>query len=661
MNSRKGGVKPSFAVLNSPSPSKGKSSSSGGGDNGSSNTSNVGGVDQLSRDVGNMNISSTTAQDDGDWEVFAKKKNNRSGGGGGNGTAKQQWGTQSSSTPNSWVQPNAAGAKPTGGVTWQQAQKGGDPRRSNGRGTGNPQPFVVPAPTVVAPPLQHGWQWGARSGSFPVVAPGQGSAGGGQNYESEKATGGQHESDIEDEDDELIDDEDDDIMSDGFDSDESTKSHETRKKHKWFKDFFGALDKLTVEELNDPLRQWHCPACKNGPGAIDWYRGLQPLMAHAKTKGARRVELHRELAEILDEELYRRGTSVIPAGEAFGKWEGLRENVADREIVWPPMVVVMNTQLGMDENDEKWLGMGNQELLDYFSGYKAVKARHAYGPKGHRGMSLLIFESSAMGYHEAERLHKHFTHQGTDRYGWESKRVLFYPGGKRQLYGYMARKEDVDNFNKHCQGKTKLKFELRSYIEMVVVPMRQMSEDNQQLVWLKNKVVREQMHSKALEESFGMVTQKLRKTMEENRIVRQRTKLQHEQNKEEMDYQEQFYKEQMDIINQTLEEKEKDFEEKLQKERNKVKQLNADPRTQEDDRHRQEEIAEFIESQDKGIEEFEAQREKLIKMHEDKKAEMKREYMEKEIQLEKEFESSLSRLMDQYAPCASEKVSTTSS
>ncbi|PIA47074.1 hypothetical protein AQUCO_01400045v1 [Aquilegia coerulea] len=588
MNTRKGAVKPSFTVLNSStSPSKGKSAGSGGGNGGSGNTSNVGGVDQLGRDVGNMNIS-TAAQDDGDWEVFAKKKNNRNSGGGGGGNVKQQKGTQSSSTPKAWGQPNAAAGKPIGGVTaWQQAQKGGDPRRSNGRGAGNPQPYVAPAPTaVVAPPLQHGWKWGARSGSSPVVAPGQGSRGGGQDYESEKATGEQHGSDIEDEDDELVDDEDDDIMSDGFDSDESVKSHETRKKHKWFKDFFGALDKLTVEELNDPMRQWHCPACKNGPGAIDWYRGLQPLMAHAKTKGSRRVELHRELAEILDEELYRRGTSVIPSGEAFGKWEGLHENVADREIVWPPMVVVMNTQLAMDENDEKWLGMGNQELLDYFYDYKAVKARHSYGPKGHRGMSLLIFESSAMGYHEAERLHKNFIQQGTDRNAWENRRVLFYPGGKRQLHGYMARKEDVDLFNRHCQGKTKLKFEMRSYVEMVVGPMRQMSEDNQQLVWLKNKVVREQMHSKALEESFGMVTQKLRKTMEENRIVRQRTKMQHEQNKEEMDYQEQFFKEQMDIIHKTLEEKEKDFEEQLQKERNKVKQSNADPRTQEDDRHR---------------------------------------------------------------------------
>lgn len=96
--------------------------------------------------------------------------------------------------------------------------------------------------------------------------------------------------------------------------------------------------------------------------------------------------------------------------------------------------------------------MGNQELLDYFRAYEAVKARHSYGPLGHRGMSILIFEASAMGYLEAERLHKHFVDEGTDREAWERRRVLFYPGGQRQLYGFLASKEDMDCFNQHSQG-----------------------------------------------------------------------------------------------------------------------------------------------------------------------------------------------------------------
>lgn len=105
----------------------------------------------------------------------------------------------------------------------------------------------------------------------------------------------------------------------------------------------------------------------------------------------------------------------------------------------------------------QWLGMGNQELLDYFSTYEPVKARHSYGPNGHRGMSVLVFEATAMGYLKAERLHKHFAEQGTSRAAWEHPRKnLFSAGGKRQLYGYLSRKEDLDTFNYHCQGMSVL-------------------------------------------------------------------------------------------------------------------------------------------------------------------------------------------------------------
>jgi len=99
--------------------------------------------------------------------------------------------------------------------------------------------------------------------------------------------------------------------------------------------------------------------------------------------------------------------------------------------------------------------MGNQELLDYFSSYAAVRARHSYGPKGHRGMSVLMFEASASGYLEAERLHKHFCEQGTNKEAWFSTRrnsMLHLPGGDRQLFGYMATKNDLEFFNRHCKG-----------------------------------------------------------------------------------------------------------------------------------------------------------------------------------------------------------------
>ena len=96
--------------------------------------------------------------------------------------------------------------------------------------------------------------------------------------------------------------------------------------------------------------------------------------------------------------------------------------------------------------------MGTQELLDYFGSYQAVRARHSYGPGGHTGMSLLIFENSAVGYIEADRLSKHFEHQGTHRDKWDHCPTHFNSDGKRQLYGYMATKSDMDLFNRHSQG-----------------------------------------------------------------------------------------------------------------------------------------------------------------------------------------------------------------
>ena len=69
---------------------------------------------------------------------------------------------------------------------------------------------------------------------------------------------------------------------------------------------------------------------------------------------------------------------------------------------------------------------------------------------------------------------------------------------------------------------------------MVVNPMKQMSEDNHLLNYYKTRVVKEKKQVKVLKDSFDAVADKLRKTQEENRIVRQRTKLHHEENKEQV-------------------------------------------------------------------------------------------------------------------------------
>lgn len=79
-----------------------------------------------------------------------------------------------------------------------------------------------------------------------------------------------------------------------------------------------------------------------------------------------------------------------------------------------------------------------------------------------------------------------------------------------------------------------MKFELVSYQEKVVKRLKQMNEDSQQLHWYKKKVAKQEISLKALEESFWIVSQKLKKLEEESRIVRERTQLYHEQNKEEV-------------------------------------------------------------------------------------------------------------------------------
>ncbi|KAK7318365.1 hypothetical protein RJT34_03064 [Clitoria ternatea] len=645
MSSRRGGGRPFAMAKNDDDSSKGKSM-----------LESHPNIEQLTQVVADVNLES--GQDDGEWVVYAKKSKNRAK----SGTTKP-WGPPVHSSNPRVVGSSETAQKPRNdGRGAGRASGGGNPWQSQNAnfkrpavgGNGKPQLTgrefesnnLISNP-LIQPPLEHGWNWQSRTGSkqsksaddspvkdeITVDSPVKNNSvdnEGGEGFDAMEDT-------------------DDDLLTDDYDSDISQKSHETRKKSKWFKKFFENLDALTIERINEPERQWHCPACQGGPGAIDWYRGLQPLITHAKTKGSKRVKIHRDFAELLDEELRRRGTSVIPPGEVFGKWKGLKDEGRDHEIVWPPMVVIQNTRLEQDEN-EKWIGMGNQELLDYFNTYAAVKARHAYGPQGHRGISLLIFEASAVGYLEAERLHKHFTEQGTDRDAWFSQyRRLFLPGGGRQLYGYMAVKEDLDFFNRHSQGKSRLKYDMRSYQEMVVNHLRQMSEDNQQLIYLKDRDVKKQKHTKALEESLGIVTEKLRRTMEENRIVRLRTKMQHEETKEEMYMQEQFFKDQIRIIHDSRAAKEEDFERMQQEKREKVKQSSSNPLNAEEGEVKLDEFIKFVEFQDKEMENFAAEEEKHRQAYKDNLAAMTRRHWEEKVQLEEKFNEELAKLMEKYS------------
>jgi hypothetical protein len=262
----------------------------------------------------------------GGWETIGKKKKPGQAAGRGQWAP---WNSSSNAPPTTARQPwNGNGSSRPSGNNWAQPS--------------DRRPLQAPNP-VVTPPLTNGWQWASRARPS-----------GSESSKDDVASSGfdpeKDDPEVEDSSDDDGDDDDDD-MSDDYDSDASEKSFETRKMNKWFKGFFEVIDSLTLDQVHEHTRQWHCPACKNGPGAIDWFKGLPSLVTHARTKGSKRVKLHRELAALLEEDMLRRGSSVVPSGEQFGKWKGLREST-DREIVWPPMVIVMNTLLEKDDDDK---------------------------------------------------------------------------------------------------------------------------------------------------------------------------------------------------------------------------------------------------------------------------------------------------------------------
>ncbi|ESW20478.1 hypothetical protein PHAVU_006G212600 [Phaseolus vulgaris] len=427
----------------------------------------------------------------------------------------------------------------------------------------------------------------------------------------------------------IVSDSDDNCSLDDIDSDTGERSHEQCKKSKWLRNFFDRLNALANEEISSQDRQWHCPACQGMPGAIDWYNGLQPLLDHSRTIQSKRVRVHRMFAETLEEECLRRRVPLTVVCEIHDRWEVLDKKVKDHEIVWPPMVIIMNTRYQQDENN-KWNGMGNQELLDCFRDYAAFKARHSYGPQGHRGLSVLIFEESTAGYLEAVRLHKHFKEQRRDREAWNSCQNPFIAGGKRQLYGYLASKEDLNDFNRHSRGKPHLKFEMRSYQEMVESKIKHISDDSRKLNYYKSMIVEEQSKSQICLDSFCELSEKLSLTTEENLVGRQN---------KEMDSEEKNFQDQIKVIQQVVAAKEIQFVKLQQAMQEKAKNTCQESFKKEDNSQK---------SQDKEIMQLESEREKIMKIHEEKKLALKKKQRQEMVELEKELENELTQLMDKY-------------
>ncbi|CAJ1963619.1 unnamed protein product [Sphenostylis stenocarpa] len=429
-------------------------------------------------------------------------------------------------------------------------------------------------------------------------------------------THGENNDEIVDNKSDIIFDSDDNCSLDDTDSDTGERSHEQCKKSKWLWNFFDKLNALANEEISSRDRQWHCPACQGVAGAIVWYNGLQALLDHSRAIQSKRARLHRMFAETLEEELFRRRIPLTMVSEIHNIWEGLDKKVKDHEIVWPPMVIIMDTRYERLENN-KWNGMGNQELLNCFRDYDALKARHSYGPQGHRGMSALIFEESAAGYLEAVRLHKHFKEQGRGREAWNRCQNPLLPGGKRQLYGYLASKEDLDDFNRHSRSKPNLKFEMRSYQEMVESKIKHIHDDSRKLNYFKSMIAKEQIKSQFC--------------AEDNHVDLQ---------SKEMDSEEKKFQDQIQVIQQAVAAKEAEFVKLKQTMQGKAKKTCGEFAKKEDNCEESQE--------DKKIMQLESEREKIIKIHEEKKLALKKKLWQELVELEKELENELTQLMDKY-------------
>nr|GFB65329.1 protein suppressor of gene silencing 3 [Tanacetum cinerariifolium] len=115
----------------------------------------------------------------------------------------------------------------------------------------------------------------------------------------------------------------------------------------------------------------------------------------------------------------------------------------------PPLFDEASTSIS---GGDTWIGMRPKRLLEYHKSSGAVQARHAIGAEGHKGISVLIFDTSAEGYAKAQLLSKKYECQGIGRANWSHNPSLFHHSGSRQLYGYLSTFEDLEDFNQDLPG-----------------------------------------------------------------------------------------------------------------------------------------------------------------------------------------------------------------
>lgn len=431
-------------------------------------------------------------------------------------------------------------------------------------------------------------------------------------------------------------------------------------------DFFRELDDYSRNELEDEEnKEWKCRVCIGGQGETQWWKGLGRLGHHAYNYKKRRGREHKEFAIELKHKLEERGVKISSLiSDIQGHWSGLSSSRKEREkkiVVWPPVVMVVNTHLF--QNGSKWEGMGNKELEEHFADFKYVtKRKHAYGPDGHRGMSILIFDTRHEGYDEAMRLNVLFRDENRGRNAWLRKGpgLKIGPDGKRLLHGWLATMEDMANFNQHFKGKSKVLVKEVDWREVVEIPRERALQDAEKARALElNLHVAQQELVEHREQAKG-AHEKLRRKSEEMNEMRKRLVADRKKHKEEMNKLTNGLKDHDEFTKMEMERKMERVIFNLERKHHKViEELKRSRREREPSPHpsererrwRESETASpppLDQSEDEEILEAEAlmkkesgELEEKIAKFEKKQQELRKEFKKEQIETEKKFEKSL--------------------
>ncbi|KAI5064888.1 hypothetical protein GOP47_0019583 [Adiantum capillus-veneris] len=308
------------------------------------------------------------------------------------------------------------------------------------------------------------------------------------------------------------------VTNGGSDTDASIESLERQKQSKWLRPFFMALADVAKTEDGYESNFFYCPACRgSGLGETDLYKGLKPLIAHAKNYTKRRVKLHKQFAVILEDLTNYDKTMGAYSGKPIYRQ---RHSIGDQKlidplIVWPPMVLIRAAGVKL-EMHQKRVRLETKHFLEVFKDFSPKRVRHAYDGEDNLGLiSLLVFLDSPVGYMHAKNLVKSFKRSGKGRKQFEHVAIKVHSCCDEAMYAYMATEEDMMFFDTCDASKKKIVWSMKSYKEVIIQPLVEMCEAKLENSLLKSQLQQEEEHNRCLEKALVKLHRNLELTEEE--------------------------------------------------------------------------------------------------------------------------------------------------